>query len=227
MRIAFIGVVAALCACGGGSAESGGGQEELPDDPYADGTEGDVGTEDVGDEGGGLGGSGGEATPPSGPVQVTIAVRLGSEEGTAAVKLVDADGNTVAEGRSGQSFTVRPGAYTVIAQIEDERVMIDKPQHSEEVQVPASEEPHTIQVSVPIARVRLVVRRNNRPLNNPQVTLFRQSGEEVATFRAGNDHIAITPGRYEADVVTGRDRIRVRGLTFMDGATQNIPVNIQ
>jgi hypothetical protein len=76
--------------------------------------------------------------------------------------------------------------------------------------------------------VRLNVTRNGRPLRHPEITLFRQGSEEPsATFRVSDEHVPISPGRYEADVKLRGHEIRVRGLTFMDGATQNIPVNIE
>jgi hypothetical protein len=74
----------------------------------------------------------------------------------------------------------------------------------------------------------LNVTRNGRAIRRPEVTLFRQGSEEPsATFRVGASHVPISPGRYEADVKLSGHEIRVRGLTFMDGATQSIPVNIE
>ena len=65
-------------------------------------------------------------------------------------------------------------------------------------------------------------------MRNPEVVLYRQGSEEAsATFRVSGEHVPITPGRYEADVKLRGHEIRVTNLAFMDGATQDIPVNIQ
>ncbi len=121
MRISSICVAFALvggCGGGGSGGEGAGARELPPDEPYDDGAGGDegMGEEGVGDEGGG---GAQNRVPPSGPVHVTVVVHVGSDEATVPITLVDADGNTVAEGRSGQSFDVRPGSYTATARIRE------------------------------------------------------------------------------------------------------------
>ncbi len=165
--------------------------------------------------------------PPSGPVDVTVKIVVGGEEVAGAVALVNEAGETAAEGNAGETFNVQSGFYRITATISDESVLIDTPTKTEETEIPAGEA-QTVSVEFPRARVRLRVTRNGRRLRRPEVTLYRQGSEEPsATFRVSDDHVSISPGRYEADVKLRGHEIRVRGLTFMDGATQNIPVNIE
>jgi hypothetical protein len=164
---------------------------------------------------------------PSGPVDVTVRIVVGGEEVQGSVALANEAGETAAEGNAGETFNVQSGFYQITATIADESVLIDTPTRTEETQIPAGDA-QTIDVEFPRARVRLNVTRNGRPLRHPEITLFRQGSEEPsATFRVSDEHVPISPGRYEADVKLRGHEIRVRGLTFMDGATQNIPVNIE
>ena len=167
------------------------------------------------------------AEVPAGPTQVTVEVKLGTEEYEGEVAIQNTSGATVAQGRGGQTFTLQAGDYTVIARATNEQHIIGAPVETSEQISLAGEEETTVRVSIPAAQVRLDVRRNGRPLRNPRVTLYREGGEEqVAQFTATDRHITIVPGRYEADVRQGNNEIRVRGLTFMEGAQQNIPVNV-
>jgi hypothetical protein len=164
---------------------------------------------------------------PSGPVEVTIAVKVGNDDAAATVSLVNEAGETAAEGPAGQAFTVQSGSYQVTATIGDASVLIDTPSQTQDAQLVPGE-PQTVEVRFMRAMVHLAVTRNGRPIRHPEVTLFRQGSDEpAATFRVSNDHVPISPGRYEADVKIRGHEIRVSGLIFPDGATQNIPVNIE
>jgi hypothetical protein len=215
-----LAVLVLVAACGSSepSSELGGLDDDSDygdegDDEYVDG---DLDEPDV-DE------------PPSGPVQVTLQVRLAGEDLDAPVEVQSLEGETVSSGRSGASVSLRPGTYVVRVPIEDESKMIDTPTFETEINVDASDEPQTIPVNVAVAQILLDVRLNGRPLRNPNVTLYREGDEEesVAQFRVGRNHVPISPGRYEAEVVSGGGTYRIRGLTFMDGARQTIPVNVQ
>lgn len=166
---------------------------------------------------------------PVGPAEVTIEVKLGLEEVRSATVVVkSASGATVAEGRGGETFTLQAGTYSVTARVTSDDLIVTAPAETTESIDVEPQEPQTVRVTIPAAHVRLTVKRNGRTIRNPLVTLFREGGDEqVAQFRAGNQEITISPGRYEADVRTGSQEIRVRGLMFMGGARQNIPVNIQ
>ena len=210
-----------VLGCGGGGATQTPpeGQSSLPPDEPVDAVE-DPGQEPADEPF--------SEPEPSGPVEVTVALRVGNDDASGEIQVLNASGEAVHEGSSGDTFTIPSGDYSVVAHITNERVMIDTPTITQEdVHVPFGE-PHTVEVRFPVARIRLNVRRNGRPLRRGSVKLYRQ-GEEtpVAQFRLSNDHVAVSPGRYEADVQTGQMETRVRGLTFMDGATQNIPVDSQ
>lgn len=171
----------------------------------------------------------GETEVPAGPTELTVEVKLGTDEyGSGEVAIQDSSGASVAQGRPGQTFTLPAGDYTVVARATDEDDIIGAPVEGSESISLAGQEEHTVRVHIPAAQVKLNVSRNGRRMPNPHVTLFREGSEEpVASFRAGDRHITIVPGRYEANVRAGNNEIRVRGLTFMEGAMQNIPVNVQ
>jgi len=209
-----------LIGCGGGGEPSSNTALDVDDeDQIADQTMGDDDLEgDDMDQ---------PDTAPSGPVTVRVTAAVGSDEVAAAIQLINAEGDTAAEGQAGQTFTVPGGNYTVRASVTDAAVLADTPTTEEEAFLEPGE-PRTVGVRFAVARVRLNVRVRGRALRNPQVELFREGGDTpVATVRATNEHFAITPGRYTAKVTQSGTEYEVRGLAFMDGATQDIPVNIQ
>ena len=214
-----------MLACGGSSANQPDDDEDVNYSPetadiFGDGAPqaGPLEEEPMGTEGGEV---------PAGPTEVTVEVKLGTEDYEGEVAIQNASGATVAEGRGGQTFTLQAGDYTVIARATNEQHIIGAPVEASEPISLAGEAEKTVRVSIPAAQIRLDVRRNGRPLRNPRVTLFREGGDEqVAQFTATDRYITIVPGRYEADVRQGNQEIRVRGLTFMEGAQQNIPVNV-
>ncbi len=225
---AIAGVLAAfLVACGGGTAEQRTDDEEVDFSPEDDAIFGDAPPT------GALSDEPVEQTEetdvPAGPTRVTVEVKLGTEEyGSGEVEIQDSSGGTVAQGRPGETFTLQAGEYTVTARATSEDDIIGAPVEGSEALSLTGREEHTVRVHIPAAQVRLNVQRNGRTLRNPQVTLFREGGDEpVARFTAGSRPITIVPGRYEAEVRAGANQIRVRGLTFMEGAQQTIPVNVQ
>ena len=214
-----------MLACGGSSANQPDDDEEVDFSPesadlFGDGPPqaGPLEEEPADTEGGEV---------PGGPTRVTVEVKLGTEDYEGEIAIQNTSGATVAQGRGGQTFTLQAGDYTVVARATNEQHIIGAPVEGSESISLAGEEETTVRISIPAAQVRLDVRRNGRPLRNPRVTLFREGGDEqVAQFTATDRYITIVPGRYEADVRQGNQEIRVRGLTFMEGAQQNIPVNV-
>jgi len=213
--------ILALAACGGSEATDG---DEVVD--YAP----EGGNETAGEEQVTEPPTENVAEPdpiPTGPVDVTVTLRVGTDDVEGTVALINEAGETVAEGNGGQTFNVQSGAYQVSATIADASVLIDTPTVTQDAQLTAGET-QTVEVTFPRARILLNVTRGGRALRRPEVTLYRQGSEEpAASFRVGQNHVPISPGRYEADVKLRGHEIRVRGLTFMDGATQSIPVNIE
>jgi hypothetical protein len=165
---------------------------------------------------------------PAGPGRATIRVTVGGEASELPFEVLDQSEQSVAAGRSGETISVPAGSYYVRVAVEDEDVILNTPTHEEEIAVAPGSEPTEITVNVPVAHIVLRVSHRGRPLRNPNVTLYAEGSEEpVARFRAGNDAIQISPGRYEAEVQSGGGNYRIRGLTFMDGARQEIPVNVE
>lgn len=211
-----------VLGCGGGSEATpppqNGGDVE---DPYAAG-------------GGAPEGSGEEGTttqgpeePQAGPASVLVKAVMDGTEVAARIQILADDGHVVSEGEAPLSAQVTSGSYTFTAQISDAAILVDRPTVRNEGVAVAPGGPHNVTVSIPRAQVRLKVMRGGREIRNPEITLMRQgSTEPVHTFRPGAAHIPISPGRYEADLKMGRDVIHVQGITFMEGATQDIPIVI-
>jgi hypothetical protein len=218
--LVWIGAVT-LLGCGGGSENTpppSDGHEVQ--DPYAEGG---------GEQGAPAGEQGGEAPAETAGAPASVMVKAvieGTEVG-ARVQVLDGD-RVVAEGEAPLSAQVTSGTYTFTAQVTDAAVLVDRPTvRNENVEV-APGGPHDVTISIPRAQVRLKVVRAGRLLRFQEIVLMHQgSTEPVYTFRQGNDHVPISPGRYEADVKLGRNQvIHVQGITFMEGATQDIPIEI-
>jgi hypothetical protein len=206
-----------LAACGGGEGSSG--------DPYEP-----------------SGSTGGEASPraerrgeagdakgvtPSGPARITVRVLVEDEPVAGHVQLLDRGGDVVKEGRSGETFAVPAGQYTIVAQIKDANVLVDKPTRQFPGIFLEEGEELTEDVEIGRARVRLRVVKAGREVRNARIQLRRSGAEEVVLdYTPGNDHISITPGRYDATVHIAGAQIRVEGLIFQPSATQNMPINI-
>jgi hypothetical protein len=58
------------------------------------------------------------------------------------------------------------------------------------------------------------------------VRLLR-NGETVAELKSGTTPQAISPGKYEADVMLRGRTIHVTGLVILEGAEQTVPVRAQ
>jgi len=212
-----------LLGCGGGTdaappPENGGDVE----DPYAAGN----GGAPEGTEGGGTS-TEAPSEPQGGPASVMIKAVMDGTEVAARIQILGDDGRVVQEGEAPLSAQVSAGTYTFTAQISDAAILVDRPTVRNEGVTVAPGGPHNVTVSIPRAQVRLKVVRGGREIRNPEITLMRQgSTEPVHRYRPGAAHIPISPGRYEADVKMGRDVIHVQGITFMEGATQDIPIEI-
>lgn len=225
--IASLFVAMLFLGCGSGTQQTAPEDEDVDFSPEDDPIFGDVPSGDIEEEP--TEQSATEEPVAVGPADVTVEVKLGVEDTDhAQVTVTNEAGSTVAQGRAGETFTLQPGTYVISAEVTDTDQIVTAPASGSETVTVEPQEPQTVQVTIPAAHVRLIVKRNGRTLRNPLVTLFHEGGDEqVAQFRAGSQHITISPGRYEADVRTGNQEIHVRGLMFMGGARQNIPVNIQ
>jgi hypothetical protein len=221
-QLVFCALAATIAGCGGG----GGGSTSSEEEGLSSDTSGD---ETVSEEGGGTTDEEPVAERPSGPGQLRIAVKVGGQEASGTVRVVSSSGETVAEGRSGETFTVPSGDYTISASITDDDVMIDTPtrENDQPVSVMAGQE-SSAEVDFPVSRVRIRVTRRGRAVSRWRMEVRPQADEsaEAITLQPSQDHIAITPGRYAAVVHLGAEQITINEIIFQGGARMDVPVNI-
>jgi hypothetical protein len=216
-------VVALFWGCGGGGETET--ETEVETETETEGGEGgeDLPWEEEGAEGGGEGGA--AATPGTGPGRITIQIKVGVEDATGDITVRAEDG-TETRATSGSPTTLQPGTYVIVAHITDQAVLVDRPTIEQELIVSPGDVRNEI-VEFPRARVRLRVVRRGRPAGRARVTLTRTVlGSEEVVVQTSEDHIPITPGRYNGVVRVGNQEITVEGITFMGGATQDVPINI-
>lgn len=209
-----------VSGCGGGQASSGTTAEAVDDPaPIAD-TEATAEQEVVPEQ---------EEEPvATGPGRLRVINRVGGQDSTGSVRVLDAAGETVAEGASGDTFDLEAGSYRVVGEITDAAVLIDTPTREADgmVTVVAAQE-QTIGIDHPVSNVRLRVTRAGRPVARWRMEVRRQGGEgEAIELRSSNDHIPITPGRYDATLHFGNAQIQVTGIIFQGGARMDVPVNV-
>ena len=158
-----------------------------------------------------------------GTATVIINVKTGDAPGTGRIRVLTSTGEEVAHGASGQSINVPPGIYVLAVQNLD---LVDKPERrARDVQLNGG--PPTRHTSEwPVAIVKLITRVHGRPARTRVVLHHQGGGDPVAEFASGTV-IKISPGRYEADVHRGSNVTKVTGLQFIEGATQDIPVEVQ
>ncbi|MCZ7687137.1 MAG: hypothetical protein M5U28_53715 [Sandaracinaceae bacterium] len=218
-HLVLLAALAALTSgCGGGQASSGTTADEVDDTSVAD----DGATEEEQPE----------ATPEepaaTGPGRLRVVNRVGGEDASGSVRVLDASGETVAEGASGDTFTVEAGSYRVVGEITDPSVLIDTPTRESDgmITVVAGQE-QTVTVDHPVSRVRLRVSRAGRPVARWTMEVRRQGEEgEAIRLQSGNDYTPITPGRYDGTLQFGSNRIEVTGIIFQGGARMDVPVNV-
>ena len=217
-KLAPLAIALLITGCGGAPANTHDtadldDTEPTYEEPIADETSGDE-----------------EPEPPAtGPGQLRVVNRVGGEESTGNVRVLSASGEVVAEGRSGDTFTVEAGSYRLVGQITDPAVLIDTPTRESDgmITVLAGQE-QTATIDHARARVRVRVTRRGRPVAQWRMQLRRQGveGAEPITLRASEQHTPITPGRYDATLQFGANRIEVTGIIFQGGATMDVPVNV-
>lgn len=209
-----------VSGCGGGQASSGTTAETVQDDTAV--------VEDTAVE------EETEAEPAdepvaTGPGTLRVVNRVGGQDSSGTVRVLDEGGATVAEGSSGETFTLQSGSYRVVGAITDADVLIDTPERESDgmVTVVAGQE-QTVTIDHPVSRVRLRVTRGGRPIARWRFVVHRQGEEgETIELRSGGQHIPITPGRYEGTLHFGNSQIEVTGVIFQGGATMDVPVNVQ
>ncbi len=159
-----------------------------------------------------------------GTATLIIQVKTGGEPASnAIVRVLSSNGDEIAKGRSGEAIRVPIGTYTLAVKNND---LIDHPEKRRPNVVLRGGAPiqHTSQWAV--ARVKLITRVGGRAIKTKVVLHHQGGGNAICEFQSGT-FIRVSPGRYEANVHRGSSVTKVSGLQFIDGAEQQIPVNIQ
>jgi hypothetical protein len=163
--------------------------------------------------------------PKPGPASLTLDAQVHGKSVPANVRLLSADGNEVASGPAGQAITLPSGEYTMEVQIADGSVMLDKPTQRRKLTIEGGDalEEHA---EFPWAMIQLNVRVNGSLDRKAEVLLMRD-GQEVAKVHSGAAPAAISPGRYEATVLTRGAKIEVKGMQFPEGASATKPIDVR
>jgi hypothetical protein len=141
------------------------------------------------------------------------------------VRLLGAGGQEVASGGSGDALQVSSGDYDMQVTVRDAAALADKPTQRRKLTLSPGDDLHE-HVDFPWAMIQLNVIVNGTPDRAAVVQLTRE-GTTVAVFKSGAEPVAISPGRYSAQVKTHGASIEVPSLMFPEGATQSVPVRVQ
>jgi hypothetical protein len=141
------------------------------------------------------------------------------------IRVFDETGKVAMEAESGAPIALRAGSHRIELQISDAAALADKPKQTREVFLEPGKTT-LVEATFPWAKVQLNVLVGGRSQAGVPVKLLR-NGEVVAQMKGGAKPAAITPGKYEADVLLKGTTIRVKGLLFPEGATQTVPVRVQ
>lgn len=127
------------------------------------------------------------------------------------------------QGSTGEQIRLSAGEQRIAVTISDSSALLDKPTQKLSVFVqPGKATP--VEVTFPWAKVRLDVLVNGRSQHGVTVKLMR-GGEVVGELKSGAPAQAVSPGKYEADVLLRGGSVHVTGLQFLDGAEQTVPVH--
>ncbi len=233
-----------LVACGGAEPArdhrsrlleqlgAGEGEEGLPPEPPEVASEAEAGPleeEGPADSEPSGSGSAASAVPSTGPARVTVRVLLGEEELPIRLQVLRMpSGERVFEVRSGTMVRLEPGRYALRARIGDASLLADQPEKQGEPFSVAAGEAREEELIFGRARVQLRVFRGHRRIRKGRVELRRAGSDEVIlTLPISERFVPVSPGRYDATVHFGREKIDVSGLTFQGGAEQVVPIRVR
>jgi hypothetical protein len=171
----------------------------------------------------GLGFGAFSADAQTGRGSIVVTARVNGQPVAARVKILE--GSSGLEGATGESISLPAGNQRISVTITESEALLDKPTKKLSVFVEPGKST-AVDVTFKWARVRLDVLVGGRSQGSVPVKLFR-NGEVVAELKSGAKPQAITPGKYEADVMLRGRTIHVTGLTFLEGAEQTVPVRAQ
>lgn len=165
-----------------------------------------------------------EPAPKAGPASLSLDAQVHGKSVPANVRLLSADGNEIASGPSGQAIQLPSGEYTLEVQINDASAMLDTPTQRRQLTIHGGDALQE-RAEFPWAMIQLNVRVNGTLDRKAEVVLMRD-GQEVAKVHSGVEPAAITPGRYEATVLTHGAKIEVKGMQFPEGGTAVKPIDV-
>ncbi len=166
-----------------------------------------------------------QPTAASGPASMTVRALIDGKEVPATVRVLDEGGAVAMESQAGSTIALRSGTHQIELQVSDAAAMADKPKQVRQVFLEPGKNT-VIEAEFPWARVKLNVISGGRSIPGALVKLIR-AGDVVAELKSGGEPHAITPGRYEADVMLKGTTIRVTGLHIPESATQTVPVRVK
>jgi len=151
---------------------------------------------------------------------VVVTAKVNGQPVAARVKILD--GSSKLEGATGESISLPAGTQRISVTVAETQALLDKPTQNLSVFIePGKSTP--VEVTFRWAKVRLDVLVGGRSQGKVPVKLFR-GGAAVAELQSGTAPQAISPGKYEADVLLRGRTIHVIGLVFLEGAEQTVPV---
>jgi hypothetical protein len=154
---------------------------------------------------------------------VVVTAKVNGQPVAARVKVLD--GSSKLEGATGESISLPAGTQRISVTVAETQALLDKPTQNLSVFVESGKST-PVDVTFRWAKVRLDVLVGGRSQGKVPVKLFR-GGEAVAELQSGTAPQAISPGKYEADVLLRGRTIHVTGLVFLEGAEQTVPVRAQ
>jgi hypothetical protein len=162
------------------------------------------------------------AAAPSGRGSLVVSAQVDGKAVPAQVKLA---GDQPIEGVTGEEISAPSGTRQVVVTVTDDKVLLDKPSQTLEVFIEPGKLAK-VQASFPWAKVQLNVLVGGRSQPGVLVKLLR-GGQQVAELKSGREHQFISPGKYEAEVIRRGAALRVKGLVFLEGAVQTVPIRAQ
>lgn len=167
-----------------------------------------------------------EQPAETGPASVTFQVTVNGQPVEAKIKISDAAGNVVGEGKAKNKIAIQSGRYEATVSITDKNILADKPSQTIDVDLAAGQDARQ-QVSFPWAKIKIFVQTKGKVDYSAQIDMMR-NGAVVATLKSGDkNYTQISPGRYQAEVNTKKSKVSIDNLLVPDGATQDIPVDVQ
>jgi hypothetical protein len=157
----------------------------------------------------------------TGQGRFTVRALVDNKPVAARVRVLDSN----IEGESGTELSIGAGTHRVEVRVTDTAALADLPVQVQQVFIESGKDTQFDAV-FPWSKVTLNVVAGGRSRNGAPVRLLR-NGAVVAELRSGGQAAYVSPGKYEADVLLNGGKIRVHGLQFLEGATQNVPVRVQ